>query len=118
MYYYTPLSRPAIDNVKIAVEVEDGRERMYFARCMAFFKDADDKVFVAVRWYSEVPGTVVDPVVQLTPLSLAPEALTKSFSIMPAHAILNGALIIPTDDQYWAMLSPREEEQYLRTNSM
>ena len=91
---------------------------MYFARCMAFFKDADDKVFVAVRWYSEVPGTVLDPVVQLTPLTLAPEALTRSFSILPAHTILNGALIVPLHDQFWALLSPREEKQYVLGNAM
>ena len=34
VYYSTPVCRPAFDNVKIAVEVEDDRERMYVARCM------------------------------------------------------------------------------------
>ena len=73
---------------------------------------------MALRWYSEVPGTVVDPVVRLAPLTLAPETLPQSYSVMPAHAILNGALIVPREKKFWAMLSPREEEMYLRQNSM
>ena len=109
--------RPAIDNVKLAVEVGVNRERMYFARCIAFFQDADDNVFVALRWYTEVPGNLIDPVVHLTPLTLAPENRPASFSIMPAHAISNGALIVARDNKFWAMQSPREAEEYKLKNS-
>ena len=118
LFHVPPPSRPAFDNVKVAVEVGHDHDRFYFGRCVAFFKDANDDVFVALRWYSEVPGIVVDPVVKMPPLTLAPENLPKSYSIMPAHAILNGALIVPRKDQFWAMLSPREEEQYLLQNIM
>ena len=100
------------------VEVEDDREKIYFGRCVAFFEDADHNIFVALRWYTEIPGYVMDPVVQLAPLKLAPETLTGSYSIMPAHAILNGALIVPRKNKFWAMQSPREEEQYLLKNSL
>ena len=117
-YYLPPTNRPALDNVKIAVEGEENRERFYFARCVAFLQDDDDNVFVALRWYSEkIPGSAIDLVVMLPPLTLEPETLTKSYSIMPAHAIVNGALIIPRKDAFYAMLSPREEEQYLLKNS-
>ena len=118
LYYLPTISRPAFDNVKIHVEEEDDRERIYFARCVAFLEDADENVFVALRWYTEVPGNVLDPVVQLAPLKLAPDTLTTSYSIMPAHAILNGALIVPRNNKFWAMQSPREEEQYLLKNSL
>ena len=118
MYHLRTISRPAFDNVKMSVEVEEDRERFYFARCVAFMKDADGDVFVALRWYTEVQGTVVDPVVRLAPLTLAHEGLPSSYSIMPAHAILNGALIVPHKDQFWALQSPREQEQYLLQNSM
>ena len=61
MSHLPPLPRPAFDNVKIAVEDGHDHDRFYFARCVAFFKYANDDVFVALRWYSEVPGIVVDP---------------------------------------------------------
>jgi hypothetical protein len=117
LFFHAAISRPAFDNVKIAVQVDDTHTRFYFGRCVAFLKDADDNVFVAVRWYSEVPGTILDPVVKLIPLTLAPDTLPQSYSIMPAHTILNGALIVPRKDLYWAMLSPREEKQYVLQNS-
>ena len=118
MFFPPTISRPAFDNVKITVEVKEDRERFYFGRCVAFLKDADDNVFAAARWYSEVPGTILDPDVKLVPLTLAPDTLPESYSTMPAHTILNGALIVPRKDLYWAMLSPREEKQYLLQNSM
>jgi hypothetical protein len=117
MFFLPAMSRPAFDNVKIAVEVDENNARFYFGRCVAFLKDDDDNVFVAVRWYSEVPGTILDPVVKLVPLTLAPDTRPESYSIMPEHTILNGALIVPRKDLYWAMLSPREEKQYLLQNS-
>ena len=66
VYYLPPINRPALDNVKIAVEGEENRDRFYFARCVAFLQDGDDNVFVALRWYSDkIPGRAIDPVVML-----------------------------------------------------
>jgi hypothetical protein len=33
---------------------------------------------------------------------------------MPAHSIRNGALIMKRNEYYWALQSPREEEEYLK----
>ena len=56
-----------------------GTERLYFARCVCFFKDANDVHYVALRWLSEIPGVVFDPASQMAPFTMAPLWETKSF---------------------------------------
>ncbi len=72
-------------------------------------------MFVGVRCFEPPDGhtkTFIHPVVKLAAqIKLAPIAI--SYGIMPANSILNGALIIRMNDQYWAMRSPREKAEYL-----
>lgn len=88
----------------------------YFVyRCMAFFSDANKEHYVAVRWYEHMTppkGTALD----LPSLKLAPENLTKSYSILPESTIVNGAVLIKCRGTYWAVQSPREEFAYNRNN--
>jgi hypothetical protein len=82
---------------------------------MAFFSDANKEHYVAVRWYEHMTppkGTALD----LPSLKLAPENLTKSYSILPESTIVNGAVLIKCRGTYWAVQSPREEFAYNRNN--
>ncbi len=69
-------------------------------------------MFVGVWWF-EPPDrhtkNVIHPEVKLAQIKLAPIAITRSYGIMPANSIVNGALIICMNEQYWAMQSPREK---------
>ena len=108
--------KPAFDTVKIEVEEENRRIRRYFGKCLAFFKDSNEEMFVAIRWYETAESnanTVIDPIARLAKLKLSPVANSRSYGIMPISSIVNGALIIRMNDHYWAMQSPREQAEYL-----
>ena len=113
----SPTGTPARDYVKLVVE-EDAGKRIYFARCVCFFVDKNLTHFVAVRWLTEVPGVVLDPASRMAPFTMSPEGAIASYSVMPATAILNGALIVPSPGRLWALMSPREEQQYIAHNYM
>ena len=110
-----PTGHPALDYVKVAVDMS-GTDRLYFARCVCFCKDANDVHCIALRWLSEIPGVVLDPASQMAPFTMAPLWETKSFDILPASVILNGALVLPAAGKLRAIMSPREEQQYLSSN--
>ena len=84
-------------------------------RCMAFFRDAHDEHYVAVRWYEEMTPPK-GSVLELPSLKLAPDNLTRSYSILPESTIVNGAVLIKCRGTYWAVQSPREEFAYNRNN--
>ena len=115
MQHYRTKGQPALDYVKVAVDMS-GTVRLYIARCVCFFKDANDVHYVALRWLSEIPGVVLDPASQMAPFTMAPLWETKSFDILPASVILNGALVLPAAGKLWAIMSPREEQHYLSCN--
>ena len=56
--------------------------------------DESDNAFVAVRWYKEKETFPVDAVLELPALQLASAKRTASYSVMPVHCIVNGALLI------------------------
>ena len=97
------------------VEEENNRSRMYFGRCIAFFEDANDQIFIGVRWYEAADGgnSFIDPIVHLAKLKLSPANNSRSYGIMPAASIRNGALILQRNDHYWALQSPREDAEYV-----
>jgi len=108
--------KPAFDNVKVEVEEEGGRIRRYFAKCLAFFCDSKKDMFVGLRWYEPAdknPNNLIDPIVRLAAIKLAPKVNTRSYGIMPVQSIVNGALILRTNELYWAFQSPREQAEYL-----
>ena len=110
--------KPSMDNVRLMVEEDNERIRTYFGKCLAFFEDANSNVFVGVRWYEPAdegePLPLIDPIVRLAKLKLSPGNITRSYGIMPAHSIRNGALIMKRNEYYWALQSPREEAEYLQ----
>ena len=97
------------------VEGENNQSRMYFGRCIAFFEDANDQLFIGVRWYEAADGgnSLIDPIVHLAKLKLSPANNSRSYGIMPAGSIRNGALILHRNDHYWALQSPREDLEYV-----
>jgi hypothetical protein len=111
--------RPAWDNVKLLVD-EEGGARLYFGRCMAFFRDKNGSVFVGIRWYQSVTAngqaldeTAMLPRLKLTKINVTIRDVLESVSIVPAASIINGALLIPFNDEYWAMQSSMEQGQYI-----
>ena len=114
--------RPAWDNVKLLVD-EEGGARLYFGRCMAFFRDKHGSVFVGIRWYQNVTAngealdeTAMLPRLKLTKINVTIRDVLESVSILPAASIINGALLIPYNDEYWAMQSSVEQGQYISNN--
>ena len=114
--------RPAWDNIKLHVEEGVG-SKFYFGRCMVFFQDNKGSAFVGVRWYkNQSPnGDVLDPTVMLPRLKLASVNVSirnvhECVSILPASAIINGALLIPFNDEYWVMQSSMEQGRYVFKN--
>ena len=98
------------------VEEENNRSRMYFGRCIAFFEDANNQIFIGVLWYEAADGSnsLIDPIVHLAKLKLSPANNShSSYGIMPAGSIRNGALILHRNDHYWALQSPREDLEYV-----
>ena len=84
---------------------------------MLFFRDADGKHFVAVRWYTESGSEPLDPVVKLARLKLAPPLLLNSYDILPMQCVANGALVIQKGKYHWALQSPRETKRYVALNT-
>ena len=60
---------------------------------------------------------VIDPIVQMPRLQEACITAPASYGVMPVTALLNGALVIPSGDLFYALQSPREQDVYLTRNS-
>ena len=87
---------------------------LFSRRCLAFMTDENKDAFIAVRWYEE--KTMFVPVLKLPALRLASAKMVNSYSVLPAHCVVNGALLIKCGGTTWAVQSPREEVQYIRAN--
>jgi hypothetical protein len=107
------------DCIKLAVEGHDGNVKLYFGRCLAFFCDIKRDHYVALRWFETCNGdnNVLDPIVQMPQLQLACSTKLSSYGVMPVSAILNGALLIPSTNKFYAVQSPREQRVYVKLNS-
>jgi hypothetical protein len=106
------------DCVKLAVEGLDGRVRIFFGRCLAFFRDAIGEHYIAVRWFEPCNGdrNIIDPLVLMPRLQEACVNEPASYGVMPVTALINGALLIPNGSIYYALQSPREQDVYLKQN--
>ena len=82
------------DCVKLAVEGLDGRVKIFFGRCLAFFRDAIGEHYIALRWFEACNGdrNVIDPVVLMPRLQEARVNEPASYGVMPVTAVLNGGL--------------------------
>jgi len=112
-------SKEVWDCVKLAVEGSDANVKLYFGRCLAFFCDIKGDHYVALRWFETCTGdnNVLDPIVQMPQLQLACSNKLSSYGVMPVSAILNGALLIPSNNKFYAVQSPREQRVYVKLNS-
>ena len=107
------------DCAKFAVEGFDSSVRIFFGRCLAFFRDAHGAHYIALRWFEACNGdhNVIDPIVLMPRLQEACITAPTSYGVMPVSALLNGALLIPSGDLLYALQSPREQDVYLTRNS-
>jgi hypothetical protein len=107
------------DCVKFAVEGFDSTVKIIFGRCLAFFRDAIGDHYIAVRWFEACNGdrNVIDPIVQMPRVQDACIIATTSYGVMPVTALLNGALLIPNGELFYALQSPREQNVYITRNS-
>jgi hypothetical protein len=73
---------------------------------------------LALRWLDQSGPCALNTTVRLPRLKLLrPNMMPKSYSVLPATSIHNGALLIAADEFYWAVMSPREQEEYMRVNT-
>jgi hypothetical protein len=107
------------DCAEFGVEGLDGRVKIFFGRCLAlFFCDAIADHYIALRWFEASNGdrNVIDPIVLMPRLQESCPNAPASYGIMHVEALLNGALLIPSGDLFYALQSPREHEVYLARN--
>ncbi len=109
-------NKPGSNNVKVAVEYEGG-VKIHFAKCVVFLKDNKDDYFVVVQWYDAVGRQPFDSVSGLPQLVLRPPGVPKSYSVMPINCIVNGAIIVRSENKFWVLLSPREAKAYEQSNN-
>ena len=111
--------KAAWDCAKFAVEGNDSTVKIFFGRCLAFFRDANGDHYIALRWFEACNGdrNVIDPIVQMPRLQEACITAPTSYGVMPVSALLNGALLIPNGNLFYALQSPREQDVYLTRNS-
>lgn len=112
--------QPRFDNVKVALKTDGTeQERLYFGKCVAFFRETDsDKHYVVLRWYKEIGRDPIHSNILLARLRLEPPDQTKSYDVVPVDSIINGALLVPTGTtDHWALMSPREQAAYAAMNS-
>ena len=102
------------DCAKFAVEGFDSSVKIFFGRCLA-----NGDHYIALRWFEACNGdrNVIDPIVQMPRLQEACITATTSYGVMPVSALLNGALLIPNGNLFYALQSPREQDVYLTRNS-
>jgi hypothetical protein len=116
--------KSAYDSVKVLLEEENGTSSIYFGKCIAFIRDQRLQHYVVLHWFTrQEPTTGFDFVSNVPSFKLARMDNTKSYSVLPVDCIMNGAVMMPEtrpqlqtlqphDTRYWALLSPREHEQY------
>jgi hypothetical protein len=118
--------RIANDCVKVLItEPNNDEPSVYFGKCIAFISDQKSQPFVVLHWFDRrEPATGFDFISNVPSFRLARIDKTSSFSVLPVDCIMNGALMIPEptpgfdpatpppNTRYWALLSPREHEQY------
>ena len=108
--------KPARDNVKVEIADGNGTSRYYFAQCEAFFQDSKGEIYVGLRWYDQAGPDIIDSTVLLPRLKLRPHDQPRSYSVLPASCIHNGALLMASGGHHYAIMSPRELKEYISFN--
>jgi hypothetical protein len=96
-----------------AVEGLDGSVKLFLEGALLFFAmRAIGGYYIALRWFEACNGdrNVIDPIVQMPRLQEAciPAPASYGVLVMPVSALLNGALLIPSGDLFYALQSSRE----------
>ena len=118
--------RIAYDCVKVLLtEPNNDEPSVYFGKCIAFISDQKSQHYVVLHWFDrreQVTG--FDFLSNVPSFRLARIDKTSSYSVLPVDCIMNGAVMMPEptpgfdpatpppNTRYWALLSPREHEQY------
>jgi hypothetical protein len=118
--------KPRYDNVKVLVSIVPlpcGRDHdIYFARCVAFFRDSENNHFAAVQWYDKAGPRRIQKQARLAKVKPMKVNAYASYDIVPVGSILNGALLVKDrgikqrardPPQYWVRQSPREYNHLL-----
>ena len=92
--------------------------RYCFAQCEAFFQDGNGRTYVGLRWYDQSGPDIIDATVLQPRLKLRPHDQPRSYSILPASCIHNGALLIANGAHHYAIMSPRELREYESFNTV
>ena len=96
---------------------ENGGDALYFAKCRGFFRDGNGDHVVAVQWFNYSQHRNVDPTLKLPKLTLANPEMPPAYSIMPASAIVNGALLIPSGTKKWRFCTELRLEMFTVVSS-
>jgi hypothetical protein len=110
--------KPARDNVKVEIAQENGSSRYYFAQCEAFFQDSKGDIYVGLRWYDQSGPDIIDETVLLPKLKLRPHDKPRSYSVLPASCMHNGALLMARGAHHYAIMSPRELKEHVSFNTV
>ncbi len=117
--------RMAKDCVKVIIKEPNDEPSVYFGMCSAFIRDQKSQHYVVLHWFDRrEPATGFYFISNVPSFKLARIDKTISYSVLPVDCILNGAIMMPEptpgidpatpspNTRYWALLSPREHEQY------
>ena len=110
-------AKAAPDNVKVEIAQDNGSSRYYFAQCEAFFQDSKGDIYVGLRWYDQSGPDIIDATVLLPRLKLRPHDQPRSYSVLPASRVHNGALLMASSTHHYATMSPRELKEYVSFNT-
>ena len=111
---------PWVDNVKYNIENDRGRVETRFGECVCFMRDARGQHFLGLRvWRYRKKNVWVCPRTLLVPLAPNRRDHVRSYEVVPAKALTNGALLLPNVNKKgdaWAFQTPREAAELLRVN--
>ena len=114
----TPATRPTLVGKSnfAAVKIVSGKW-VASGRSDRKQKDGRGPTYVGLRWHDQSGPDIIDAAVLLPRLKLRPHDQPRSYSVMPASCIHNGALVMAHGAHYYAVMSPRELKEYVSFNS-
>jgi hypothetical protein len=81
------------------------------------FQDSKGYAYVGLRWHDQSGPKIVDGTVLLPRLKLRPHDKPRSYSVLPAISIHNGALLMSNGAHNNAIMPPRELKEHVPFNT-
>ena len=103
--------------VKAEIAQDNGSSRYYFTQYKAFFQDSKGHIYVGLRWHDQSGPDIIDDTVLRPRLKLRPHDQPRSYSVLPASCMHNGALLMASGARHYAIMSPRELKEYVSFNT-